>query len=159
MRHSQTARVVLVVIALTWSARAQTGDWRTVKRLPPGTRISVKAGRSPIHSIICLFERASDDTLVCERVLSGSTRRVVPPEAVYERAGVREVRLERSDASNIAVGAVLGGGVGATLGATTTRDRTARGAGALLLGIGGAALGGYLGKEFPILHGEVVYRR
>jgi hypothetical protein len=142
------------------SAPAQSGDWKVVQQLTPGTPISVKYGRFWIHNR-CLFENATQDVLVCERVLYGTNRLFIPPEAVYRRKLVREVRLERSDASNIAFGAAVGGAVGGALGAAGSGDAhtQARVGAGLLVGMGGAAIGGLMGRDFPVRHGKVIYRR
>ena len=142
------------------AACAQLRDWKVVKQLAPGTPISVKYGSFWLHNR-CLFESANEDVLVCERVLYGTSRLFIPPEAVYRRNLVREIRLEHSDASNIAVGAAIGGAVGGALGAAGSGDTRAQaraGAG-LLVGLGGAAIGGFIGRDFPIRHGKVIYRR
>jgi hypothetical protein len=160
MRQPQIYRLVLIFLLLPASVRAQKTDWQTVKDLAPGTPISVKYGHFFLHNR-CIFESATDDVLICERTLYGPSQIFIPPEAVYRRKLVREVRLEHSDASNIAVGAVIGGGIGAALGASGPGDASARtrldlG---LLVGMGGALLGGLIGRDFPIRHGTVIYHR
>lgn len=153
-------KIVLLALLYTASASAQSGDWRVVKELAPGTPISVKYGRFWLHDR-CIFQSANEDVLVCERVFYGTSRLLIPPEAVYRRKLVREIRLEHSDASNIAFGAAIGGAVGGALGAAGSGDthpRAGLGAG-LLVGMGGAAIGGFIGRDFPILHGKVIYRR
>jgi hypothetical protein len=119
----------------------------------------VKYGSFWLHNR-CLFESANEDVLVCERVLYGTSRLFIPPEAVYRRKLVREIRLEHSDASNIAIGAAIGGAVGGSLGAAGSGDThaQARAGAGVLVGLGGAAIGGLLGRDFPIRHGKVVYR-
>ncbi len=80
------------------------------------------------------------------------------PPIVLQRAQIREVRIERTDASAVA-GAAIGAGAGATLGATSGNGTLTRG-GAALLGAGiGGLIGGVFGKQFPFLHGEVVYQK
>lgn len=160
MRHLKSYRLLSAFLLLGTYAQAQNGDWQAIKELAPGTPISVKYGRFWVHNR-CIFESATDDVLVCERVLYGTARLYIPPEAVYRRKLIQEVRLEHSDASNIAVGALIGGGVGAALGATGSGDRSVRARADLgfLVGSGGAALGGLIGRDFPIRHGKVIYRR
>ena len=160
MRHLKSNRLLWVVLLLTSSVLAQKADWRAVKELAPGTPISVKYGHFFLHNR-CVFESASDDALVCERVLYGMSRLLIPPEAVYRRKLVREVRLEHSDASNTVVGALIGGGIGGALGAAGSGDPSARARVSLgfLVGSGGALLGGFIGRDFPILHGKVIYRK
>jgi hypothetical protein len=147
----------LSALLLATAATAQTGDWEAVRNLPPGTRISVRDGH-PFHNL-CIFQRATDDQLFCERILHGLSRGMIPPEAVYPRDKVRDVRLEHSDAANVATGAAIGGGIGAAIGASAHSPSLTRPGGALLLGTGGAIIGGFFGRDFPITHGKVIYRR
>ena len=161
MRHKKTIPLLLAPLLLAAGALAQTGNWQAVQDLQPGTRISVRAnhsfGRNP-----CFFLSANDEQLVCERVLHSRRRMIIspiPPEAVYQRSRVREVRLEHSEAANTMAGAGIGAGVGAALGASVNNGTVTRGGGALLLGGLGALVGGSFGREFPIIHGKVVYRR
>jgi hypothetical protein len=160
MRRTRPHYVLLLTLLCVASARAQSRDWKVVEQLAPGTPISVKYGRFWIHNR-CVFESATDETLVCERTLYGYSRLFIPPVAAYRQKLVREVRLEHSDASNITFGAVIGGAVGGALGAAGSGDTHAQvrvGLG-LLVGVGGAAIGGLIGRDFPILHGRVIYRR
>jgi hypothetical protein len=160
MRQPPLYQFLLLTCLWVADARAQSGDWKVVKQIPPGTSISVKYGRFSLHNR-CVFESATEDVLVCERILYGTSRLFIPPEAVYKRKLVREVRLEHTDASNIAFGAAIGGAVGGALGAAGTGDThaQARVAAGLLVGMGGAVVGGLMGRDFPVRHGKVIYRR
>jgi hypothetical protein len=132
-----------------------------VKNLQPGTRISVRSDHLFIRNT-CFFLSATDDRLVCERAVHNRRSLIIPPlprEAVYERSRVREVRLERGEAANTMAGAGIGAGVGAALGGSTNNGTLTRGGGALLLGGIGALVGGSFGREFPVIHGKVIYRR
>lgn len=160
MRQQRLHQFLLFTFLSVASARAQSRNWNVVEQLAPGTPISVKYGRFWLHNR-CVFERATEEVLVCERVSYGMSRLFIPPVAEYRRKLVREIRLEHSDASNIAFGAALGGAVGGALGAagsgdTHTRARVGTG---ILVGMGGAALGGFIGRDFPIRHGKVIYRQ
>jgi outer membrane lipoprotein SlyB len=78
----------------------------------------------------------------------------------YDRKRIREVRLEHSEDSDAAVGAFVGAGAGAAIGAAVPGNGTVtRGGRILLLGGIGAIVGGFMGREFPMAHGRVVYRR
>jgi hypothetical protein len=111
---------------------------------------------SRFHTL-CIFERATDEQLVCEHILHGPRRAFIPLERVYERNKIREVRLEHTDGANMATGAAIGGGVGAAIGASSGNGSLTRGGTALLLGTGGAIIGGFFGRDFPVTHGKVVY--
>lgn len=136
------------------SVQAQSGGWRAVENITPGSRISVKAK----HRVRCIFQRATEDELVCERMNRGLLR-IAPPEIELDRPSVREVRLERSDDANAAVGAVIGAGVGAATGASTGNGTSTREGGALLLGAAGAIFGWFFGSKFHVLHGKIIYRQ
>src|SRR5450432_856394 len=121
MRPSRICQCLLVSFLCVTAAQAQSSDWSVIKQLVPGTPISVKYGRFWIHNR-CVFESATDDTLVCGRILYGYSQVFIPPEADYRRKSVREVRLEHSDASNIMLGALIGGALGGALGAARSGD-------------------------------------
>jgi hypothetical protein len=158
MRHRSIHLSVLATLFLAPVAFAQTGSWQAVKQLDPGTKISVQLARHSLHST-CYFQSATDDQLFCERVLRGVSRVLIPPDAAYERKYVNEVRLEHSDRSNAVIGTAIGGSIGATLGAAKGNGTLTRGGGALLLGTGGALVGSFVGRDFPIFHGKVIYRQ
>ena len=104
---TRTIIISLTILLLSSLAPAQTGDWQAVKNLQPGTKISVQSG-TRFH-ILCTFEYATDEQLLCERVLRGPRGPVIPPERTYARAKIREVRFEHSDGTNMATGALIGG--------------------------------------------------
>jgi hypothetical protein len=146
--------LLFVVLIFASSGRAQTGDWQAVENLRPGTRISVKAR----HRIRCIFQRASQDELACER--PDRLYRTLSSEIVFDRQSVREVRLERSDEANGAVGAAIGAGAGAgaAAGASNGNGTSTREGGAVLLGGIGAIAGWFIGAQFHVLHGKCIYR-
>lgn len=151
----------LVLLLVPSVAQAQTGDWGSVQTLRPGSAISVKAKDRP--RLWCHFDHADDDALSCERIgrgisYSGSA------EIVVARRDVQEVRLEHSDRANATDGAVLGGVVGAAVGGAVggikpNGNGTRAAIGALILGGTGALFGMAFGKDFPVRHGKVVYKR
>src|SRR5277367_6299772 len=155
MRTPQPTRrfsITLCILALfTFATASQaaksTGNWQTVKNLAPGTRISLKSN----VRLLCVFESATDDVLICDPALIG-TSITNPIPLRCKRARVREVRLESSDSENSALGAVAGGGIGATLGAIGGGQTLTRGGAALLGGALGALVGGVAARNFPIRH-------
>ncbi len=156
MRCMQTLKIfcsVLAWLVLASAAQAQAGDWRALEHLAPGSRISVKIR----FHVLCDFRGATDTILVCEPV---RRRTLIGPGVVtFDRKRIREVRLEHSDEANTAIGATLGATVGAAVGASLRSTSLTRGGSALLLGGAGAIGGGFAGRDFPILHGKVIYKR
>jgi hypothetical protein len=150
----RTLKIFLSLLAgliLVSAAQAQTGDWRAVESLAPGTRISVKIR----FHMLCDLTRVTDAALMCELV----RQRIRPGEMTFNRKLIREVRLEHSDYANTAIGASLGGGVGSTVGASLGNRSLDRPGSALVLGTVGALVGGAFGRDFPIFHGKVIYKR
>lgn len=160
MKRTNATLVIFLLFATNMFC--QKGDWAAVQELPAGTPISVRYGKFPIHDR-CTFEDATSDKLICERSPQLSSRVLIPiplpREAIYPRKNIHAVRLEYSDAHNILVGIAIGGGAGAAIGAAGSGDPRARGASALLLGVGGGVLGGFLGKNFPIFHRQTIYKQ
>ena len=152
-RKRQIISSMVVALFFGSTAQAQTGDWQAVENLKPGTRISVKAR----HRVRCIFQGATLDELTCKR--SDRLFRTLSSEIVFDRQSVREVRLERSDEANAAVGAAIGAGAGAAAGASNGNGTLTRGGGALLLGGIGAIVGWFFGADFHILHGKTIYKR
>jgi hypothetical protein len=157
MRRIKGIFLLLAPLLLTSFATAQAGDWQAVKNLQRGTKISVLYS-GPFRSL-CMLESATDEQLLCEKSLHSSYRGFIRPERVYKRTTIREVRLEHGDGANTAIGAAIGGGIGAGLGASIGNSTLTRGAGAVVLGTVGAGIGGAFGRDFPVFHGKVVYRR
>ena|ERR1700722_679701 len=157
MKHVKTILLVSTLFMLASYASGQAGDWQAVKDLQPGTKISVLYG-VPFH-VLCVFDHATDEQLICERVLHGPHGGFGSRERGYRRDNIKEVRLEHSDAANIATGVAIGGGIGVAVGVGTGRNATRRGEGGLLLGGLGALFGGAFGRDFPIAHGKVIYRQ
>jgi hypothetical protein len=150
-RPSFSARFLFVVLLLGSVSPAQTADWRAVERLNPGTPISVKNR----FRIQCDFIYATKSELACEPRLQG---RIPRGPMVFHRNSIHEVRIERVEASTIA-GAAIGAGAGAALGASAHNGSSTRSGGAFLIGTIGGIVGGFAGKAFPFLHGEVVYQK
>lgn len=151
MRTLKIFLSLLAGLVLVSAAQAQTGAWRAVENLAPGTRISVKIR----FHMLCDVTRVTDAALMCELL----HQRIRPGEMTFNRKLIREVRLEHSDPANTAIGAALGGGVGVTVGASLGNRSLDRPAAALVLGTVGGLLGGAFGRDFPIFHGKVIYKR
>jgi hypothetical protein len=156
MRKLQLVAGLLVLLLNVSNARAQKGDWQAVKDLAPGTRISVKMSLR----MICFIVRATEEEVVCASHLHGPVG-TISYDRRYDRQRIREVRLELSEETGVAVGALVGAGAGAVVGAVAggRGGNVTRTGGAVLAGAIGAILGGALGRDFPVVHGQVVYKR
>lgn len=152
MRTLRIFTSLLVFTLLASGARAQTGDWQAVVSLPLGARISVLTR----HRIPCILVRVNDDELVCapvHRPWFGSDT------ITFDRQRVREIRLSPPDGTNELLGAAIGGGAGAALGAARFDCMGCRSAGAFIFGMVGAVVGAKVAKHAPIVQGKLVYKR
>jgi hypothetical protein len=176
MRRLRFIISLLLLTALPPHAQAKKrtseGNWQVVQNLSIGTPISVKA-RAP--HLMCYFERATDDALFCQplrRRGPATSRRPYPSpfplplppqpaEYVFKRQEIREIRLEHSEGTNQMLGALTVGGVMAAIGAARNGNSSGltRGGGALWGGAIGALIGGVFGRDFPLFHRKVIYRR
>ncbi len=155
MRKIYWAIAIVAVLLSVPGAQAQKGDWSAVEQLAPGTRISVKTS----VRLVCYFESATEDDLYCE-MRQHARFATVDSGRHYDRKRIREVRVEHSEDGDAAVGALVGAGTGAAIGATVPGNGTlTRGGRELLLGGIGGIVGGFIGRDFPVAHGRVVYRR
>jgi hypothetical protein len=142
-----------LLIAANISAKP-AGSWNAVKRLNVGDYISVKAGW-PFRTL-CLFVRASDNELICSFIEHGPVR-ANPSRTSFQRAKVREVRLEHSDDANgAALGAIVGG---TTATAAAINNPAARKFSGVIGGVMGFWIGDAAGRTFHVLHGRIVYKR
>ncbi|MGH9731363.1 MAG: GntR family transcriptional regulator [Candidatus Acidiferrales bacterium] len=126
---------------------------------------------SAVGRLNCYFERATEDQLVCQPLQRRAPvigpwtypvplpRQPSPPDYVFERQKVQEVRLEHSEGVNELIGAAIGGSAGAALGAARFECEGCRQAGALIVGGIGAFIGGAVGRISPLFHRRVVYER
>jgi hypothetical protein len=151
----QIVASVLLTLFLGSNARAQSGSWRAVENLKPGTHVIVKARRK----FYCRVEGADDERLVCEvhqpRSLSTTT-------LIFPRSEIREVRTLPNQAKDAWIGAGIGAGAGAIAGGTTSRDYP--GFHAIVGGAAGAGAGALVGGIVPIFellikHGKIIYKR
>ncbi|MGH9711109.1 MAG: hypothetical protein ACRD37_11240 [Candidatus Acidiferrales bacterium] len=167
MRKPQIITFLFVFGLLLPCAQAKRGSWKAVEDLPTGATISVKAWHW--NRVNCYFERATDDQLVCQPLQRRAPfigpwpypppRLPSPPDYVFERQKVEEVRLEHSEGTNELIGVAIGGGAGAALGAARYDCEGCRGTAALIGGGIGALIGRVLGRDFPPVHRKFIYKR
>ena len=153
MRYQQIVSLIVAVLIFAASAEAQTGDWQAVRNLPPGAYITVKTQ----YQFGCHFRSASEEELICGHAGQGSMGRDSTAMRI-DRQSVREVRFEHLSHGNPAIGALIGGALGAVSGAhdgTGTRDHVG---GAIFIGGFGALMGAWIAWMIPIFHRKVIYR-
>lgn len=135
-------------------AQTQTGDWRAVENLKPGSHVIVKAQRR----YACTVEGATEGELTCW--VHQRWFRIV--SIVIPRSEIREVRTLPNQAKDAWIGAGIGAGAGAIAAGTTSRDYP--GFNAFIGGLAGAGGGALVGATIPILqylikHGKCIYKR
>jgi hypothetical protein len=145
---------ILALVMFVSSAQAQIGDWQDVEDLPPDTVISVQTGyRYPVR---CMFEYATDRILFC--AVAYRSRLIEPHEMRLDRSEISQVSFDNGE-RNTAKGALIGGGIGAAIGASPDPGRSGytRLGGAVLLGLIGGAVGHVIAMDHP--HYRVIYKR
>jgi hypothetical protein len=147
MRNLRIVYSLLVLLAATSIAVAQSEDWQTLKGIPAGTKIKVilKHKRMFGH---CQLEDVTDKWLGCYFSALGYRQ--------YARDDVQEVRLGHHSAMT---GLAIGAGTGAILGATESGDGATR----LFRVMVATPVLGYIGAGVgtvvdPFLHGKTIYR-
>jgi hypothetical protein len=136
-------------------AKKNTGDWRVVENLQPGTHVIVKAQQK----YSCTVEGATEEELTCWVHVRRSFRMV---SIKIPRAEIREVRTLPNQARDAWIGAGIGGAAGAV--AAGTNSRTYPGVNAFFGGLAGAAGGALVGATVPIFqyliqHGKTIYKQ
>gem|GEM_PF-5794802 len=150
---------MILLIVFEPVAQAQSGDWRAVERLAPGTCVGVKVEGK--RRMWCSVEGATDTALICEvhvrRHLRTSTLTI-------SRSDVEEVRLlpHPNQARDAEIGALIGAGAGATSGAIN--NPLVRGPAAFIDGLAGAGFGALVGSlvavvQFVVQRSKVIYKR
>lgn len=146
--------IILLLLAslLVSSAAAQLENWENVRKLPTGTKIKIqlKSGRTFGH---CFVTAVSDSTLTCS-IRGGGPFGMWSRERVYPRDNVKAVFHVHNGPL---IGATVGAGAGAILGAT--KPGCCRGANALI-GAGLMAMPGIVIGTMadPFFHGRAIYR-
>lgn len=171
MRKLHIIALAILLGFCVHTASARKRSWETVEKLPPGTSISVKSDWLRTQ---CTFLRATDDELVCQPVppmqpvyrpwplspIPIPYPPAPPPDlAVFRRQDIIEVRLEHSVPTNVLTGVAIGAGAGAGLGAANGSGTLTRGGSALLGGLIGGLVGGVIGRNSPLFHRGVIYKR
>jgi hypothetical protein len=135
-------------------AQQPTKDWNGIEALKPGTSIRIAL---PKQKILCAFDSADDDGLICHRRQAGVDRSISLP-----RTGIQLIRARNATGSVIG-GALIGAGVGAGIGAivdsrinnpnTTSNAKFTGG-----LARAGGLLGALLGVATEFVPGKLLYK-
>jgi hypothetical protein len=135
-------------------AQQPTKDWQSIQALKPGTSIRITL---PKQKILCAFDSADDDGLVCHGRQAGVDRSISLP-----RTGIQMIRARNATGSVIA-GTLIGTGIGLGIGAivdssiknpnTTNNAKFTRG----LVPVGGL-LGGLFGLATEFVPGKLLYK-
>jgi hypothetical protein len=129
-------------------------DWDGIEALKAGTAIRITMAR---HKILCAFDSADHDGLVCHRRQAGVDRSISLP-----RAGIQQIRARNATGSVIA-GTVIGTGIGLGIGAivdSTIKDPNTTNNAKFTRGLApiGALLGGLFGLATELVPGKLLYR-
>jgi hypothetical protein len=135
-------------------AQQPTKDWDGIEALEPGTSIRIAL---PKQKILCAFDSADDDGLVCHRRQAGVDRSISLP-----RSEIQLIRA-RNATGSVVGGTLIGVGIGAGIGAivdsrinnpnTTNNAKFTRG-----LDPVGGLLGALLGIATEFIPGKLLYK-
>jgi hypothetical protein len=135
-------------------AQQPAKDWHGIEALKVGTSIRITL---PNQKILCAFDSADDDGLVCHRRQAGVDRSVSVP-----RTGIQLIRA-RNATRSVTVGTLIGVGIGVGIGAivdssiknpnTTNNAKFTRG----LAPVGGL-LGALFGIATEFVPGRLLYK-
>jgi hypothetical protein len=147
-------QIVVWAISVLFAAsvQAQTGDWRMVENLKPGSWVRVRTDAQ--RRIQCSVEGATDTELFCEVHVRRSLR---TSTLSIPRSEIQEVRVlpNPDQAKDAAIGAAIGAGTVATDAAINAG--VARGAYVFFGGLAGAGIGALIGASVPVF--QVIFQR
>jgi hypothetical protein len=136
------------------SAQQPTKDWQGIEALKAGTSIHITL---PTHKILCAFDSANDDTLVCHKRRAGVDRSLS-----LRKSDIHLIRA-RNATGSVIVGTIIGVGIGAGIGAivdstiknpnTTNNARFTGG-----LARAGGLLGALFGVATEFIPGKLLYK-
>jgi hypothetical protein len=135
-------------------AQQATKDWDGIEALKAGTYIRITL---PKQKILCAFDSADDDGLVCHRRQAGVDRSISLP-----RADIQLIRARNATGSVVA-GTLIGTGIGLGIGAivdSSIKNPNATNNAKFTRGL--APIGGLLGALFGIatefIPGKLLYK-
>jgi hypothetical protein len=134
-------------------AQQSANQWQGLEALKPGTNIRIKL---PNKRVMCAFDSANDDGLICHKREAGVDRSILLP-----RTDIQLIRA-RNATGSVVVGTVIGTGIGLGIGAivdstikssnTTNNAKFERG----LAPVGGL-LGALFGAATQFIPGKLLY--
>ena|SRR5271170_1490342 len=155
MLHRVLCLTLLFAAPAAGLAQQLTNNWAGMETLKPGTSIRITLHK---QKILCSFDSADGDELICHRRLAGVDRSLS-----FDKTDIQLIRTRNVTASVIG-GALIGGGIGAGVGAivdsgiknpNTTNNAKFTGG----LGRAGGLLGGLLGLATEFAPGKLLYKR
>jgi len=156
MRYPRVIPSVLASLLIVSSAPAQTSDAPTANNLNAGSEIA--AARSQ-YTQTPEIPDANDDTIVAQLPRRGP-RTPFPPQRGYPQGTYQTPWMEHGNAGPAVIGAVIGFGVGAAIGACgSDRSGTTLGGRVIIGGTILAVIGGAIGGAHPWPHARRAYRR
>ncbi len=137
-------------------------NWEQVKALPVSAKVHISTDRG---GTTCRLFKVTNDTLTCARGANAAG-------TVFQRPEIRHIKLAHYGRSTL-VGAAIGGGTGATVGAIGGRTKPCpssqgfclngigigTGGVAAISGVAGGLLGSVVGGVFDITRGNSIYIR
>jgi hypothetical protein len=145
---------LLFIASATGLAQQPANEWQGVEALKPGANIQIKLTK---EKILCAFDSADADGLVCHRRQAGVDRSISLP-----RTEIQMIRA-RNATGSVVVGTIVGTGIGLGIGAavdssiknpnTTNNAKFTRG----LAPVGGL-LGALFGVATEFVPGKLLYK-
>jgi hypothetical protein len=157
MRYPRMIPSLLASLLIVSSAAAQTSDAPPANNLNAGNEIA--AARSQYSQTPEISPDANHDTIVAQLPRRGPGR-PFPPQRGYPRGTYQTPWMEHGNAGHALVGAAIGFGVGAAIGACgSDRSGTTLGGRVIIGGTILAVIGGAIGGAHPWPHARRAYRR
>jgi hypothetical protein len=154
MLHLVLCVTLLFAASAAGLAQQPTKDWPGIEGLKVGASIHITL---PKKKVLCAFDSANDEELVCYRRLAGVDRSIS-----FRRTDIELIRARNATGSIIA-GTILGAGIGAGIGAivdsgiknpNTTNNAKFTGG----LARAGGVLGALFGIATEFVPGKLLYK-
>jgi len=163
MKHTKHIPVLLALVLMASVTFAQTTDGQSVDGGQAENAIS--AARSQYARAVSTSSGVDDATVA--QIYRGGPRRPFPPQRGYPRPTYRTPWMDHGSAGHILIGAAVGFGIGAALGAHNSARNGTPVSGGIIIGGGlfgflggcvGQAVGGFHGVHYSSARRRRVYR-